>query len=101
MFNMFRSDTELQKDIVSELKWEPSLLNDDIAVAVRDGVVTLAGYVDSYADKWTAERVAGKVKGVKAVANDIEVKLASGSNRTDPDIARAAVDALKWNTSVP
>ena len=96
-----RSDSDIQKDIVNELNWEPSLRNDDIAVGVRDGVVTLAGFVDSYADKWTAERVAGRVKGVKAVANDIEVKLPSSSTRPDPDIARAALDALKWNVSVP
>ncbi|MFZ5623582.1 MAG: BON domain-containing protein [Gemmatimonadota bacterium] len=96
-----RTDTDIQKDIVAELKWEPSLQDDDIAVAVRDGVVTLAGFVTSFADKWKAERVAGRIKGVKAIANDLEVKLTSASQRPDPDIARAAVDALKWNTSVP
>ena len=95
------SDRDIQRDIVNELNWEPSLRNDDIAVGVRDGVVTLAGFVDSYADKWTAERVAGRGKGVKAVANDIEVKLPLSSTRPDPDIARAALDALKWNVSVP
>ena len=98
---MFRSDSDIQRDVVSELKWDPSLRNDDIAVGVRDGVVTLAGFVDSYADRYSAERVASKVKGVKALANDIEVKLPSSSERPDPDIARAAVDALKWNISVP
>ena len=75
--------------------------DDDIAVAVRDGVVTLAGYVKSYVDKWHAERVASRVKGVRAVANDLEVRLLSSSERPDPDIARAALDALKWNISVP
>ena len=98
---MFRSDSDIQQDVVSELKWEPSLRNDDIAVGVRDGVVTLGGFVDSYADRYTAERVASKVKGVKALANDIEVRLPSSSERPDPDIARAAVDALQWNISVP
>ncbi len=98
---MLRTDSELHKDIVAELKWEPSLRNDDIAVAVRDGVVTLAGYVDSYADKWKAESVVSKIKGVKAIANDLTVKLPSSSERPDPDVARAAVDALKWNISVP
>jgi osmotically-inducible protein OsmY len=98
---MFRSDTDIQKDIIAELHWEPSLRDDDIAVAVREGVVTLAGFVDSFADKWRAERVAGRVKGVKAVANDLEVKLPSSSQRPDPDIARAVLDALKWNISVP
>lgn len=98
---MQRSDSEIQKDVIEELKWEPSLRDDDIAVAVRDGVVTLAGFVGSYADKWRAERVAGRVKGVRAVANDLEVKLATGNTRTDPDIAHAAVEALKWNVLVP
>jgi osmotically-inducible protein OsmY len=96
-----RTDTDLQKDIVAELKWEPSLRNDDIAVAVRDGVVTLAGFVDSFVDKWKAERVVSRIKGVKAIANDLEVKLPSTSSRPDPDIARAALDALSWNISVP
>jgi len=96
-----RTDMDIQKDVIAELRWEPSLRDDDIAVGVRDGVVTLAGFVDSYADKWTAERVVSKVKGVKAVANDIEVKLPSSSTRPDPDIAHAAVQALQWNISVP
>jgi osmotically-inducible protein OsmY len=98
---MQRTDTELQKDIADELKWEPSLRNDDIAIGVRDGVVTLAGFVDSYSDRWKAERVTSRIRGVKAVANDIEVKLPSSSSRPDPDIARAALDALTWNISVP
>jgi osmotically-inducible protein OsmY len=98
---MLRTDTEIQKDIADELKWEPSLRNDDIAVGVRDGVVTLAGFVDSYSDKWKAERVTSRIRGVKAIANDIEVKLPSSSSRPDPDIARAALDALTWNISVP
>ncbi|HEU5261993.1 MAG TPA: BON domain-containing protein [Gemmatimonadales bacterium] len=70
-----RIDTDIQKDVVAELRWEPSLRDDDIAVGVRDGVVTPAGFVDSYADKWTAERVASRVKGVKAIANDIMERL--------------------------
>jgi len=96
-----RTDMDIQKDVIAELRWEPSLRDDDIAVGVRDGVVTLAGFVDSYADKWSVERVVSKVKGVKAVANDIEVKLPSSSTRPDPDIAHAAVQALQWNISVP
>jgi osmotically-inducible protein OsmY len=98
---MQRSDTEIHKDIVAELHWDPSLRDDDVAVAVRDGVVTFAGFADSYADKWKAERIASKIRGVKAIANDIEVKLPAGSERTDPDIARAATNALQWNVSVP
>src|SRR5256885_9276074 len=99
--DIMRTDMEIQKDVVAELRWEPSLRDDDIAVGVRDGVVTLAGFVDSYGDKWTAERVASKVKGVKAIANDLEVKLPSSSTRPDPDLAHAAVDALRWDVAVP
>ena len=96
-----RTDHEVQADVLAELRWEPSLANDDIAVSVRDGVVTLAGFADSWADRWKAERVASRVRGVKGVANDIKVKLPSSSERPDPDLARAAVDALKWNVLVP
>ena len=98
---MLRTDTDIQKNVIAELRYDPSLRDDDIAVAVRDGVVTLAGFVDSYTEKRTAERVAGRVKGVKAIANDIEVKLPSSSQRSDPDITHAAVSALQWSTSVP
>jgi len=96
-----RTDHEIQEDVLAELRWEPSLANDDIAVSVRDGVVTLAGFADSWADRWKAERVASRVRGVKGVANDIKVKLPSSSERPDPELARAAVDALKWNVLVP
>ncbi len=94
-----RTDSEIQRDIEDELRWDPSLENDDIAVSVRDGVVTLAGYVKSYLDKWHAERVASGVKGVKAIADDLSVKLPSSSERPDPDIARAALDEgdVDWN----
>jgi len=98
---MFRTDSDIQKDVVAELKYDPSLRDDDIAVAVRDGVVTLAGFTDSYTEKWTAEGVASRVKGVKAIANDIEVRLPSSAQRSDPKIAHAAVSALEWNSSVP
>ena len=98
---MVRTDAEIQKDIADALKWEPSLRDDDIAIAVRDGVVTLAGYVDSYFDKWRAERAIENVAGVKAIANDLNVVLPVSSERPDPDIARAAVDVLKWNVSIP
>lgn len=98
---MVYADKDIQKNITDELSWEPSLRNDDIAVGVRDGVVTLGGFVDSYADKSKAERVAGRVKGVRALADELEVKLPTGSERADPDLARAAIDALQWNIAVP
>ena len=96
-----RTDDDILKDIVAELKYEPNLGNDAIAVSVREGVVTLAGFVDSYADKWRAETVAGRVNGVRAVVNDLEVKLPTGSSRPDPEIARAVLDGLKWNVLIP
>lgn len=95
------SDNDIHKDVVAELKTEPNLRDDDIAVGIRDGVVTLAGYVDSYADKWRAERIVSKVKGVKAIVNDLQVRLPSEDRRPDPELARAAVDALKWDILVP
>jgi osmotically-inducible protein OsmY len=98
---MSSTDQKIQQDISDELSWEPSLRNDDIAVGIRDGVVTLGGFVDSYADKSKAERAAGRVKGVKAVANELAVKLPTSAERADPDIARAALDALQWNIAVP
>ena len=95
------TDNDIQKDVIAALKGEPSLRDDDIALGVRDGVVTLAGFVDSYADKWRAERTVSKLKGVKAVVNDLKVKLPVSSQRPDPELARAVVDALKWNIQVP
>jgi osmotically-inducible protein OsmY len=96
-----RSDSEVRRDIEQEFKWEPRIKDDDLAVGVRDGIVTLGGFTRSYADSWTAERLASHVRGVKAVANEIEVKLPSASGRSDADIARAALNALQWHTSVP
>jgi osmotically-inducible protein OsmY len=96
-----RKDSEVQNDVVAELKWEPGLQDDDIAVGVREGVVTLGGTASSYRDKMTAERVAGRIKGVRAIANDIDVNIPSTFSRSDPEIAHAALDALKWDTAVP
>jgi osmotically-inducible protein OsmY len=98
---MVRNDNDILKDVIAELQYDPGLRNDDIAVSVREGVVTLAGFVDSYAEKWKAERAAARVKGVRAVANDLEVKLPANSQRPDPELARAVADALKWNVLVP
>jgi osmotically-inducible protein OsmY len=90
-----RTDDDIKRDVELELEWEPDIDARNIAVKVSDGVVTLTGFVPSYSDKFEAERVAKRLRGVKAVANDIEVKLANGSERPDPDIARDAVDKLK------
>jgi osmotically-inducible protein OsmY len=94
-----RTDEQIQQDVLAELKWDARLQPNEIGVIVKDGVVTLTGWVDSYLKKWTAEDVAHRVSGVKAVANDIEVKLLT--ERTDPDIAAAAVRAIEWDAAVP
>ena len=90
-----RSDSEIERDVRDELKWDPDLNADDIAVSVKNGVVTLAGFVPSYADKFEAEAAAKRIAGVHAVANDLEVRLPAIDERPDPDIARDAVAALK------
>jgi osmotically-inducible protein OsmY len=95
------SDTELQRAVLEELRWEPSVNAAHIGVSVKDGVVTLTGHVSSYAEKYAAERAAKRVHGVRAVANELDVKLPGSSRRTDEDIAAAAVRALRENVSVP
>src|SRR5436853_6312410 len=94
------TDEEIQKDVLAELKWDAQVQPNEFGVAVKDGVVTLTGWVDSYTKKWAAEEAAHRVRGVKAVANEIEVKLPSASERTDADIAAAAVRALEWDAFV-
>ena len=95
------TDKELKQHVQNALDWEPSLDASDVGVSVAEGVVTLRGNVASYAEKVTAERVALRVYGVKAVANDLTVHLVSGFEHTDTEIAQAAVAALKWTTVVP
>jgi osmotically-inducible protein OsmY len=96
-----KTDKELRKDVLAELEYEPSIDATQIGVAVKDGVVTLTGSVESYLEKWRAERAAERVEGVRAVANELEVRLPGDSKRKDTDIAAAAVNALKWNSLVP
>jgi len=95
------TDNDLKQHVQSALDWEPSLDAKDVGISVDEAVVTLRGNVASYAEKVTAERVALRVYGVKAVANDLAVHLVSAFERTDTEIAQAAVAALKWNTMVP
>ncbi len=96
-----KSDMELKQRIEDELRWEPRVDAAGIGVVVEDGVVTLTGYVDSWAEKWGAEQAVKRVAGVAAVAEAIEVRLPVHSQRTDADIARAAANAMAWNTFVP
>lgn len=96
-----RTDEQIQKDVLAELKWDARVQPNEIGVAVKDRVVTLMGWVDSYTKKWAAEEAAHRVRGVMAVANDIEVRLPVSAERTDADIAAAAIRALEWDALVP
>ena len=96
-----RSDEQIQRDVLEELKWDARVQPNEIGVAVKNGIVTLIGWVDSYTKRWAAEEAARRVRGVKAVANDIEVKLPISAERTDADIAAAALHALKWDAFIP
>jgi osmotically-inducible protein OsmY len=90
-----RSDSEIKRDVEDELKWNPAIDPTDIGVAVKNRVVTLTGFVRTYSQKLEAERAAKRVAGVVGVANDIEVRLESGNERPDPELARDAVAAIK------
>ncbi|HWP42910.1 MAG TPA: BON domain-containing protein [Blastocatellia bacterium] len=94
-----RSDDAIRDSVLYELKWDPKITSSDIAVAVKEGVVTLSGFVHSYWEKDAAEKAAKRVYGVKGVANDIQVKLLS--ERTDPEIARDAIHELQSHISIP
>jgi hypothetical protein len=91
-----KTDSEIERDVKDELGWHPDLDATDIAITVHNGVVTLAGFVKSYLDKYEAEQAAKRVAGVAALANDLEVRLPNVDPRPDPDIARDAVAALKF-----
>jgi osmotically-inducible protein OsmY len=95
-----RTDAHIQSDVLAELRWEPRVQPNEIGVVVKNGVVTLTGWVDSYTKRWAAEDAAHRVRDVKAVANDIEVRLSSDEKRTDADLAAAVVRALEWDAFV-
>jgi osmotically-inducible protein OsmY len=101
MMTDIRTDDQIQNDVVAELKWDTRLQPQNIAVTVKAGVVTLMGWVDSLSKQWAAEEAAHRVRGVKAVANDIEIHVPTSDQRTDPEIAEAVLYALKWNSFVP
>ena len=96
-----KTDTQLHRDVADELAWEPSIRSPEIGIAVKDGVVTLSGSVESYAEKYAAERAAERVRGVMAVADDMLVKLPLSFKRSDTEIAHACVNALRWDIQVP
>ena len=95
------SDTSLKRDVENELRWEPSVNEAEIGVAVNKGIVTLTGTVPHFAEKWAAERAVKRVAGVTAVAEELKVKLPGSAQRTDTDIAQAAVQVLEWQVWVP
>jgi osmotically-inducible protein OsmY len=99
---MVMTDFELKREVESELNWDPEVKSAAaIGVSVKDGIVTLRGHVDSFIEKLSAENAVTRVRGAKAVVNELEVRIPKSSERTDEDLARAAVDTLAWMTEVP
>jgi osmotically-inducible protein OsmY len=96
-----KSDIEIQKDVIEQLKWEPFLNAAQIGVSVKNGIVTLSGQVDAYSKKVQAEKAAKKVSGVKAIAEDIQVGLSPAYKKSDAEVAESVVNALKWHTMIP
>lgn len=95
-----KTDSQLQKDVMAELDWEPSVHAAQIGVEVKDSVVTLAGDVATYTEKWNAELATQRVAGVKALAVDLKVKLIESGVRTDGDIGKSARSVMDWTSAV-
>lgn len=98
---MTKSNAELQRDVMEELVWDPSIGRAEIGVAASDGVVTLSGQVNTYARKLAAIKAAERVAGVQAVADEVTIKLPASYKRSDTDVAHAVANALKWDIEVP
>lgn len=96
-----RTDQQLKQDVTNELKWEPSVNEAHIGVSAKNGIVTLSGHVPTYGEKYGAEKAAKRVFGVKALANELDVKLGSDQTRSDEDVAVACLAALRAHASVP
>jgi osmotically-inducible protein OsmY len=96
-----KTDSQLQHDVMAELEWEPSVDHANIGVAAKDGVVTLSGFVGSYASKLAAEKAARRVKGVRGIAEEIEVRFPSDAKTADPEIASRIADMFDWSVSIP
>ncbi len=94
-------DIQLQQSVLDELVWEPAVDAAHIGVAAKDGIVTLTGHVTNYAEKLAAERAAKRVKGVRAIVEELEVKLSSAESRSDEDIAASALSLLRWHVGLP
>jgi osmotically-inducible protein OsmY len=98
---MFRSDAQLQRDVMDELRWDPAVGQSEIGLAVKDGVVTLSGEVETFAKRFAAMKAVERVAGVRAVAGDIHVHIPAAAVKTDTEIAHAAATALDWDVEVP
>lgn len=96
-----KTDQQLKTDVVAELAWTPTINATGIGVAVKDGVVTLSGGVETYLEKHAVERAVRRVGGVRGIALDLDVRLAPPHQRSDTEIARAGLDALSWHSLVP
>ena len=96
-----KSDSQLQQDVMDELQWEPRVHHANIGVAAKDGVITLSGFVASYAEKIAAEKAARRVKGVRGLAEEIEVRLDSDAKTADPEIAKRIADMFDWSALIP
>jgi len=96
-----KTDAQLQKDVMDELKWQPILSACQIGVAVKNGIAELSGTVDSYAEKKAAETAAFKVSGIKGITENIKINLGFGSQKNDVELAETVINALKWNVLIP
>jgi osmotically-inducible protein OsmY len=96
-----KTDSQLQQDVMDELQWEPRVDHANIGVAAKDGVVTLSGFVSSYTSKIAAEKAARRVKGVRGLAEEIEVRFASDPKTSDPEIAKRIADMFDWSVTIP
>jgi osmotically-inducible protein OsmY len=96
-----KTDSQLQHDVMAELQWEPRVDHANIGVAAKDGVVTLSGFVSNYSSKIAAEKAARRVKGVRGLAEEIEVRFASDPKTSDPEIAKRIADMFDWSVTIP
>lgn len=96
-----KTDIQIQKDVMEELEWEPYLNSSEIGVAVKNGVVTLSGTLNSFSKKIALEKAVKRVKGVRAIAEDVEVNVTPALSKTDSEIADAVLHTLKWQTTIP
>jgi osmotically-inducible protein OsmY len=96
-----KTDVDLQRDVLEELDWDPEVEASDVGIEVDDGIVTLTGTVEHYATKLAAERATFRVDGVRAVANDIQVRLPGSTERSDTDLAATAANVIEHNTTIP